>query len=549
MPENLLNQEISLLNFDGERLVSMLPNVTELPPVSDFLQSGRSQQLYSTQAAWHAWSLSARYPLIISVSQSQYYVARSWLQDNQSMLGILSALVVLMLISMVVLNREVSRRVSTQQKMALLSKAVDQSNAAVILTDNTQKIVYVNPAVERLFGYSENFILGKNPRFLGSPWTDQSTLNSLRQALQEANDWEGELINRTASGELIPVATRISAVIDDSDSVSHFVGVMEDITERKQHLEQLHQQNIKLSQLATVFTHAHEGIMICCPKGDILEVNDAFCAITGYSRADVIGQNPRLLNSGHHDARFYVSMWRSIKADGHWSGEVWNRRKDGEVYVEHLTITAVQDETGEVLHYVSLFSDISLQKKQEIRLQKLAHFDPLTGLPNRSLLHDRLQQAMHMTLRRERLIAVVFIDLDGFKKINDEFGHAAGDSLLCFLAEQMQQTLRDGDTLARIGGDEFVAVLTDLADIQACEIALSRLLKAAMLEHQYKTKHFHVSASAGATLYPQMDTVTPEQLLHQADQIMYEAKASGKNQFRIYDADLYANLRKELYLS
>lgn len=547
--ENTLQQEISLLSYDGERLVSMLPNAAELPPVGTFLQSGRHQQLYFTPDALHAWSLSSRYPLIISVTQSQRDFVRSWWQNNQAMLLVLCALVMLMLVSMAVLIREVMHRVSIQQQMALLSKAVDQSSAAVILTDNTQRVVYANPAVERLFGYSASDMLGKNPRFLGSTWTDRSTMDSLRQALQQGSDWEGELINRTAKGELMPVATRISAVLDETNSVSHFVGVLENITERKQHLEQLHQQNIKLSQLATVFTHAHEGIIICCPMGEILEVNDAFCVITGYDRADVLGKNPRLLHSGHHDAEFYESMWWSINTNGHWSGELWNRRKDGEVYVEHITITAVQDDSGDVLHYVSLFSDISRQKQQELRLQKLAHFDPLTGLPNRSLLHDRLQQAMHLTLRRERLIAVVFIDLDGFKRINDDFGHAAGDSLLCFLAEQMKQTLREGDTLARIGGDEFVAVLTDLADTQACEIALSRLLKAAMLEHQYKTEHFHVSASMGATLYPQVETVAPEQLLHQADQIMYAAKESGKNQFQIYDSNQNTVIQKQLCLS
>ncbi|WP_417578950.1 diguanylate cyclase domain-containing protein [Nitrincola sp.] len=548
-PDNTLKQEISLLSFEGERLVSMLPSATKLPPVSEFLQSGRNQQLYPTQEALHAWSLSSRYPVIISVTQSQRDFVRNWWLNNQAMLFVLCALVILMLISMAVLIREVTRRVSIQQQMALLSKAVEQSNVAVILTDNIQRVVYVNPAVERLFGYSVSYIMGKNPRFLGSAWTDRSTMDSLRQALQEGSDWEGELINRTAKGDLIPVATRISAVLDETGSVSHFVGVMEDVTERKQHLEQLHQQNIKLSQLATVFTHAHEGIIICCPRGEILEVNDAFCVITGYDRADVLGKNPRLLHSGHHDAEFYESMWRSINIDGHWSGELWNRRKDGEVYVEHITITAVQDDSGDVLHYVSLFSDISRQKQQELRLQKLAHFDPLTGLPNRSLLHDRLQQAMHLTLRRERLIAVVFIDLDGFKRINDDFGHAAGDSLLCFLAEQMKQTLREGDTLARIGGDEFVAVLTDLADTEACEIALRRILKAAMLEHQYKTEHFHVSASMGATLYPQVETVAPEQLLHQADQIMYAAKESGKNQFQIYDSNQNTVIHKQLCLS
>lgn len=531
-----LQQTVSLINFDGERIVSMLPETSDLAVISAFLESGQNQYLYSTQDALHAWSLSARYPLIVSVTHSQSDSVRSWLNSNQAMLVVLCALVVLMLTTMAVLIREVIHRVTMQQQMALLFKAVDQSNAAVIVTDKAQQVVYVNPAVERLFGYPVSQMLGQNPRFLGSDQTESATLESLRQALRQGLDWEGELINRTAAGDFIPVSTRISAVKDEAQSVSHFVGVIEDVTERKQHLQQLHQQNLKLSQLATVFTYACEGIMICCPQAEILEVNDAFCQITGYDRADVIGKNPKLLKSGHHDAQFYTSMWQSIQTEGFWRGDVWNRRKDGEVYVEHLTITAVQDETGQVLHYVSLFSDVSVQKKQENRLQQLAHFDPLTGLPNRTLLEDRLQQAMHIAVRRKCFIAVVFIDLDGFKHINDDFGHAAGDSLLCFLAGQMKRTLREGDTLARIGGDEFVAILTDLEDIQTCETALERLLQASVQEYEHKGDRFHVSASIGATFYPQPEPIGPDLLLQQADQVMYTAKISGKNQFRIFDS-------------
>ncbi|MFN3881963.1 MAG: diguanylate cyclase domain-containing protein [Nitrincola lacisaponensis] len=545
-PAAELQQAISLLGFDGEIFASLLTDVSDLPPVSVFLESGQLMQLVSGKEAIHAWSVSSRYPLIVSITQSQRELVRGWLLSHQSMLVVLAALIVLMLISMLVLLREVIHRFSIQQEMALLFKAVDQSSAAVILTDNEQQVVYVNPAVERLFGYPASDLMGRNPKLLGSGQTDAAILQQLRQTLTQGEDWEGELVNRTASGEHITVATRISAVLDEDAVISHFVGIMEDVTERKQQQALLYQQNIKLGQLATVFTHAHEGIMICCPNGEILDVNEAFCQITGYSRDEVIGQNPRLLKSGHQDSAFYASMWHSIQTDGCWSGEVWNRRKDGEVYVEHLTITAVRDAEGCVMHYVSLFSDISLQKKQEIRLQRLAHFDPLTGLPNRSLLHDRLQQAMYNTLRRQHLVAVVFIDLDGFKAINDAYGHDAGDSLLCFLAEQMQSTLRDGDTLARLGGDEFVAVLTDLADETACEAALKRLLQAAIQMHCFKGECFHVSASIGATFFPQPETVGPEQLLRQADQVMYEAKTSGKNQYRIFDPRRNAVLPRDV---
>jgi diguanylate cyclase (GGDEF)-like protein/PAS domain S-box-containing protein len=302
-----------------------------------------------------------------------------------------------------------------------------------------------------------------------------------------------------------------------------------DITERKQ-------AELKLQLAASVFTHAREGIMITTTDGTIVDVNDAFSAITSYRCDEVIGRNPRLLSSGRHERQFYSDLWQNLTEKGHWYGEVWNRRKNGEVYAVMQTISAVRDAEGNPLHYLALFSDITLIKEREQELEHSAHYDSLTNLPNRTLLADRLHQGMAQARRRENLLGVAFLDLDGFKIINDQYGHEAGDQLLIAVAANMKQALREGDTLARMGGDEFVAELLDLVDVEASAPMLVRLLAAAAEPMQYGDLTLQVSASLGVTFYPQAENIDADQLLRQADQAMYQAKQAGKNRYHIFDA-------------
>ena len=307
--------------------------------------------------------------------------------------------------------------------------------------------------------------------------------------------------------------------------------------------EEIRRHEDKLYLAASVFTHAWEGIMITAADGTILDVNDAFGRITSYSSDDVLGRNPRILSSGRQGAAFYEAMWRALVEQGQWSGEIWNRRKSGEVYAVMQTISAVRDTQGRIRQYVALFSDVTLMKEQERALEYIAHYDVLTRLPNRVLLADRLRQGMVLAQRNTRLLAVAFLDLDGFKAINDHHGHAAGDQLLIAAATAMKQVLREGDTLARIGGDEFVAVLLDLTDIQASVPLLVRLLTAAAQSVPVGERVLQVSASVGVTFYPQAEDIDAEQLLRQADQAMYQAKLAGKNRYHVFDAELDRSVR------
>jgi diguanylate cyclase (GGDEF)-like protein/PAS domain S-box-containing protein len=335
------------------------------------------------------------------------------------------------------------------------------------------------------------------------------------------------------------VQTNKWPLFDERGQVTGIFGISRDITEQKRN-------EARLQLAASVFTHAREGIVITAADGTIVEVNDTFSRITGYPRDEVLGRNPRMLQSGRQGADYYAAMWAALRENGYWCGEIWNRRKNGAVYAEMITISAVCDAAGAVQNYVALFTDITPIKDHQQQLERIAHYDALTGLPNRVLLADRLRQAIVQSQRRRQSLAVVYLDLDGFKAINDGYGHEAGDELLVVAARRMQDALREGDTIARIGGDEFVAVLVDLQRPRDCEPVLARLLTAAAEPVMVGPHRLQVSASIGVTLYPQ-DGADADLLMRHADQAMYLAKQSGKNRYHLFDVsqDEATKLRHE----
>ncbi len=290
-----------------------------------------------------------------------------------------------------------------------------------------------------------------------------------------------------------------------------------------------------------------ESVVVTDTSGKIQFVNPAFTKVTGYFPEEVIGQNPRILKSGRQDSHFYQNMWEGIAKNNHWQGEIWNLRKNGEVYPEWLSISAIRNEKNEITHYIGLFTDITLRKISENTLQHLAHHDSLTGLPNRTLLFDRLNQAIAQADRTKDIIAVLYIDLDHFKPINDTLGHATGDQLLKQVSQRIQKCIRKGDTLARIGGDEFVVILMDVTDNQSTKKIASKILNslAKPFRIQPKQENF-ITASIGISMYP-FDGQKAEILLSSSDKAMYKAKKLGMNQYCFAsDLEIFLNQNLEL---
>ena len=307
-------------------------------------------------------------------------------------------------------------------------------------------------------------------------------------------------------------------------------------------LIRIRQQSRSLKLAASVFASASEGVMITDTNGTILDVNEAFTLVTGHSRESVLGRNPRLLQSGLQDHAFYQDLWSSVRETGLWQGEIWNRRKNGEIYPEWLTITTVKDSDGMVSNYVGIFSDSTKSRAAEKEIQHLAFYDPLTQLPNRRLLLDRLQQALASCTRSGKQGALLFIDLDNFKVINDTLGHDKGDLLLLHVAQRLTQSVRECDTVARLGGDEFVVILADISahKLEAAEQTETvgmKILRALNQPYQLTNHEYYGSSSIGATLFNN-NQQSVDELFKQADIAMYQAKNEGRNALRFFDQQM-----------
>ncbi|WP_293763586.1 EAL domain-containing protein [uncultured Aquitalea sp.] len=312
-------------------------------------------------------------------------------------------------------------------------------------------------------------------------------------------------------------------------------------------ITQRHQADYQLRLAAKVFESSNEAILITDADNRIVAVNHAFCVITGFSEKEVMGETPALLRSGRHDPHFYRQMWEGLTQRGQWSGEVWNRRKNGEIFPEWLNISVLTDSQGDISHYVALFTDISERKEHEARIQHLAEYDTLTDLPNRLLINDRLQRAIRMATLQEGRVAVMFVDLDHFKNINDTLGHNNGDLLLKQVAERLCGSVRDMDTVGRTGGDEFVLILPSVGQAEEAAQVAERILRAMKEPFRLDGDTLVVGCSIGISLMPD-DGDDIQTLLMNADLAMYHAKAHGRNTFRFYTREMNAQVAERMQL-
>ncbi|MBS4199464.1 EAL domain-containing protein [Bacillus sp. FJAT-49732] len=301
----------------------------------------------------------------------------------------------------------------------------------------------------------------------------------------------------------------------------------------------------ELNISAMILEQISEGVMVVNEKRQIIYINSAFEIVTGYNRKEVYLQNPRILQSGLHDKHFYHKLWETISLEGSWSGEIWNKRKNGELFLEWLTITKVKDSEGVVLGYIGVFSDITDRKKAEDELRKLAHFDALTGVPNRHSFSERFSNLLDVSQQFNQKLALLFLDLDRFKQINDSLGHEAGDKLLIEVAGRLQELIKNKDVIARLGGDEFVIILSNIKHQREAVHIAKRIIESLTKSFHIDGHEVYITTSIGISFYPN-DGNSSEILLKKADKAMYMSKLNGRNQYEIYHEGILHSDKRQL---
>ncbi|WP_190294571.1 bifunctional diguanylate cyclase/phosphodiesterase [Pseudomonas caricapapayae] len=445
--------------------------------------------------------------------------------------------------AVLVIVRDITQLKQAQKQLQLseekFAKAFHASPDGLAITRQQDgMLLEVNEGFCRITGYSEQHCLEHSTFDLGI-WVDLSERSRLIEQLKRhgsVRDFKARLRNADGSIRLCELSSQPLVITGDDCLLT----IARDITESRQMQEKLH-------LAATVFESTAEGVLITDTDQRINAVNRAFTEITGYSEAEAIGQTPRLLASGQHDSAFYASMWHQLAAEGHWQGEISNRRKDGELYPSWLTINAVRNKANRTTHFVAVFADISSLKHAQARLDYQAHHDPLTGLPNRTLFESRLQSALLHSEESGSLGAVLFLDLDRFKHINDSLGHPVGDLLLKGIAHRLKETLRDVDTVARLGGDEFIVLLPGLLQPSDAQSIANKLLACFNTPFEAGEHELYISPSIGSCVFP-TDGNDVATLVKNADAAMYRSKAKGRNRVESYTHDLTTQASERIAL-
>jgi len=445
--------------------------------------------------------------------------------------------------AVVVVVRDITQLKQAQQQLQLseekFAKSFHSSPDGMLITRQSDGLlVEVNEGFTRITGYDGAAAVDRSTITLGI-WVDLQEREQLLKFLSRdgyVRDFRSHIRRKDGQVRVCEISSRPLLIAGEDCMLT----IARDITERQQM-----QQKLQLA--ATVFESTAEGVLITDTRQRINAVNRAFSEITGYSENEAIGQTPRLLASGLHDSAFYAAMWYQLTAEGHWQGEISNRRKNGEIYPSWLTISAVRNRDQFITHFVAVFADISSLKHAQARLDYQAHHDPLTGLPNRTLFESRLQAALIHSLESNSLGAVLFLDLDRFKHINDSLGHPVGDLLLQGIAQRLKEHLRDIDTVARLGGDEFIILLPGLQNSSDAEIIATKLLACFTAPFQAGEHEFFISASIGSCLFP-TDGEDVATVVKNADAAMYRSKAKGRNRVESYTRDLTSQASERIAL-
>ncbi len=419
-------------------------------------------------------------------------------------------------------------------------RCLDRSGTLMVALDRRGRITWCNPACRELVEARE-----------GELWFDRvlSGEEARHQHRRLREMMEGDAPAEVTEVEY-PIVTRTGQRLEMSWQERPLSGPDGDVGGllcTGQEIQRKRRDALQQELALKVFNHMPESVLITDTETVIQSVNPAFEASTGYRAEEVVGQKVRILKSGHHDKAFYTELWEELLKTGQWQGEIWNRRKDGEVYPEWLTIRALRNEAGETTHYAGIFSDINTQQHVQRKLQRLAYYDTLTGLPNRAYFYDHLELELARARRDGTIFGVMFLDFDRFKNINDTLGHSVGDAVLKTIAMRLKENVRESDTVARIGGDEFVVLLPELQEARHAVVVADKLMASFGEPVSVQGRDLFVTASVGISIYP-FDGDDGETLIKNADTAMYHSKELGRNKFHFYTADMSARFREQLDL-
>ena len=456
----------------------------------------------------------------------------------------------------VIVARDITEVLKAQQILSEQQRhyqlLAENFSDVIITTDTLFRINYVSPSIEETLGYHTQDFIKKRDAIATLGLTEHAerlarTLADTVLRVETQSEDFNEIVESEAikaDGSIVPVELTLSIVRDEHHLLEGMLIIVRDITERRK---------IEADQrlAAKVFENSMEGVYITNATGHIVQVNNAFIEITGHKVEDVIGHKPSDLGSGWRDKNFAKDIKPQLESEGCWSGELMSRRSNGEAFLVWMSMSKVVDSRGELLGVITSFRDITEAKTSEESIRKLAYYDPLTELPNRSLFHDRLLQALQRANRNRRYIAILFMDLDGFKAVNDSLGHAQGDHLLTEAASRLKECIRSDDTVARMGGDEFTIILNALTDREAAENAAaqvaSKIIDIINKPFMLQDKEVRIGVSIGISLYPD-DAINEDELIKLADTAMYHAKQAGKNGYQFYTDDMHqrAEQRQEI---
>jgi diguanylate cyclase (GGDEF)-like protein/PAS domain S-box-containing protein len=477
-----------------------------------------------------------------------YFISDGYPRDpgaslSPSVLAILVSVFSTLLISLTLATTFIGRgqKIAAQLRESeqKVRRILESTQEGFVLVDLDSRVKDINEAMRAMAGLPREELIGRSVFEFVDDANRPILVEQLKLRLRgERRGYELEL--SLPGGRRIPCLINSTPIHDEDGAIAGSFALISDLSGRRSH-------EAYMRQTVAVFENTAEGVMITDKEGLLSLVNPAFTEITGYAEEEVVGRSPRFLKSGRHDETFYQRLWAEISEGGHWQGEIWNRRKNGQVYPEWLTISTVRDASGEVQSYVGVFSDISHIKRSEAELERLAHYDPLTELPNRTLLNVQLALALEKATRNRRRMAVLELDLDGFKTVNDSLGHPAGDLLLQIIGQRLKRVLRSEDVIARMGGDEFAIIIETPPSAPHLSHIAEKIIQAVSEPVDLHGHSALVTASVGIALYPDDgDDVTS--LLKAADTAMYAGKQAGRNTYRFHDSGMAEAARQRLRL-